>query len=121
MALIGVTVLDRNGVVTTAGGTAASAGGDEFTNDGTQFVILRNASGGAITVTFITAATVVGDPPLAVADLTRVVAAGSNVAIGPFPAAFFNDNNGRVGMTYTASANLFIYVLDPIGLVLPPT
>ena len=80
---------------------AASAGGDSFDNNGEFRVLVRNASGGALTITFDAPGTdnfgVTGNEH----DITAVsIAAGAIMRFGPFRTDRFNDSNGRVQITY---------------------
>lgn len=101
--------LDASGAVP-AGGTAASAGGDKFPRrSGDVAILVRNTSGGAITVTFESfAAPGPGEQEL---DLPIVVPAASERFIGPFPQAFANAD-GDVEATYSTNVGLKIDALD---------
>ena len=96
-------LLTQQNVVT--GGTvitmaAATLGGDSFQNSGVQRVLLRNASGGALTVAVDAPGRdnfgVVGDEH----DTEIEVPAGAIVSAGPFRTDRYNDTNGRVQLTY---------------------
>lgn len=86
---------------------AASGGGDTITNNkvGKLFVRVRNASVASIDVTVASPGKCSqgGTHPLVVA-----VPAGATKDIGPLPSKRFGT---AVGLTYSASANLFI---DPV-------
>lgn len=97
------------GVGVDLAGAACAGGGDAFANDGKTLAIIKNASGGDITVTFVTQATSDGQ---AVADLAVVVAAGATRSIGPFPPGIYNDVNGLVQMTYSGVTSLTAKVLS---------
>ena len=89
--------------------TAASAGGDEFVNDGRVFVAIQNTHIAASrTITFESPKTVDG---LAVDELAVAVVQLTTRFIGPFPKGTFNDANGKVQMTYSTEADLNIQVL----------
>lgn len=88
---------------------AASAGGDDFSNSGSERVLLKNDSVGDVTVTFVTHITVDG---LAVADLQITVPAGEMHLLGPFPRSTYNNpSTGRVEMTYSSSTDVSVAVI----------
>lgn len=94
-------------------GAAAAVGGDSFVNTGTELVVIKNASVGAITVTFATPATLDG---LAVADRTASIGAGETRLLGPFPPGIYNDTGiagGSVNMTYSGVTTLTATVIKP--------
>lgn len=113
MALIAVQAISRAGIVS-AGGTAASAGGDTFQNDGSTFFKIINGGGASITVTF----------PLNGADVTRAVdgqavtaksvsvAAGATVDVGPFPKASYDNSNGEVSVAYSAVTSVTVRAIS---------
>jgi hypothetical protein len=85
---------------------SATGGGDQFTNNGRVFAQIKNASGGAITVTFATQTTIDG---LAVTDLTVSVGATTgDKMVGPFPPDIYNDSSGFVQVTYSGVTSLTI-------------
>lgn len=85
---------------------AAAGGGDQFLNNGRCFFEAKNGSGGAITVTFVTSATIAG---YALADATVSVGAttGDKMA-GPFPPDLFNDSSNYVQVTYSGVTSLTV-------------
>ena len=93
---------------------ACAALGDAFLNSGHEFVVIRNASGGPVNVTF--------DAPNACslgitsASHDKVVACADAVdtRIGPFPKARFNDAARKVQITYASETDLSIAVLGDV-------
>lgn len=112
MAQLTVNDIVAAGLVVTAG-AAAAAGGDSFLNDSNAktFLWVKNASGGAITVTpTIQSAnvTVPGFGVMTKASAAVSVAAGANVLMGPYPPAVFNDASGLVQFTYSGVTTLTV-------------
>lgn len=96
--------------------TAASAGGDSVKNSrGTLKVRFKNGSGASITVTATAQVTArPADPQFPAQTLGNqsiVVGAGAERVAGPFPLAF-NDVNGNVMFTYSATTSLTIEAWD---------
>lgn len=87
---------------------SCASGGDEFVNNGNEFIYVKNGDGSPHTVTIATPATVDG---LAVADREVAVPAGEERIIGPFPKATYDDTAGKVQLTYDAVTSLTIAVL----------
>lgn len=100
MATLSVTQISRAGVEEAL--TAAAAGGDAFPNDGKTLLVVKNANGAATarTITLDIQKTVDGQDP---ASRTVSVPALKTYFIGPFPPSIYNDANGRVVITYSAS------------------
>lgn len=96
MALLTVNEITRSGQAVSL--VAAAAGGDTFPNTGGEFVIVKNGDASPTTVTLDIKATLDGQP---VTDRTVSVAAGAEVAIGPFPTNHYNDANQEVALTYS--------------------
>ena len=92
---------------TLAAVTSASAAGDEFLNTGLEFLFFQNEHASASYNVTITAqvtnihhqnfGTVVKE------NIVKTVAAGTEVFIGPFKQAAFNDSNNKVQITYSAT------------------
>lgn len=89
-------------------GAACAGGGDAFANTGQEVAVIKNASAGSITVTFVTQATV---DTFAVPDLAVVFAAGETRAVGPFPSGIYNDATGLLQMTYSGVTTLTAKIL----------
>lgn len=88
------------GVDATGALTAADVAGDSFLNDGRTFFRVKNGGGSAITVTV--QAVKASDQGLLESPVFDVVATTGDKWLGPFPAAEFNDVNGRVIVAYSA-------------------
>ncbi len=90
---------------------AAAAGGDDFANDGNTFLKIINGSGGSINVT---AASNYTSPPTGTAQSDNVVAVGAGVTalIGPFPQSGFNDDDGKVNITYSATTTVTVAAIS---------
>lgn len=89
---------------------AAAGGGDQFSNDGSQKVHLKNTDAAARNVTFAAQAAL-GCPAGILHNVVINVPAGQERVVGPFDPARFNDANSRVNMTYDAVANLSVAIL----------
>jgi hypothetical protein len=87
--------------------TAAGAGGDTFTS-GQKALIVRNASGAAITATVVTPGT--DKYALARPDITSVSIPLTTgvVIIGPFPSDLEDPATGLVTVTYSATASVTV-------------
>lgn len=109
MSLRTPTQLSRAGTALTALYTAVDAGGDKFINDSRTIVAFKNTDASAVTVTFSFGVTHDGQT---VAGKTCVVAATTgNVMTDAFPADY-NDSEGEVNWTYSATpAGLTVAVL----------
>ena len=79
---------------------AATAGGDEFANTGKECLVIANgATHDPLTVTLDIEATIDG---AAVTDPTVSVPLNTQMVIGPFPTAQYNNSaTGRVSVTYS--------------------
>lgn len=106
MAILTAATVSRAGV--DVAGAAADAAGDEWANTGYEFVQVRNASAGVVTVTLDIRATLDG---ATVTDPTVSLAAGETKIIGPFPTGLYNDANGRARIAYSAVASVTTRVL----------
>lgn len=108
MATLSVQVVDRAGDGLTPAFAAATVSGDEFPNSGREWLVVKNGSGGSITVTASTPQTVAG---LAVAEEAYAVPASGECYIGPFPPGTFNNTStGRVALTYSGVTSLTVGV-----------
>ncbi len=107
MAVLTVATLSRAGV--DVAGAAADAGGDQWLNTGKEYVHVRNAAVGAITVTLD-----IKEAPdgLAVVDKTVTVGPGVTKAIGPFPVGIYNDPaTGLARIAYSAVTTVYTKVV----------
>lgn len=86
----------------------AAASSQTFDNDGTVFLHVKNGDGSDHDITLTTAGTVAG---LAIADATITVTAGEERLIGRFPQGAFNDGNGQVAITWSATTSMTFAVL----------
>lgn len=94
MAILAVSNGSRAGVDLT--GVAVASGGDSFPNTGHEYLVIDNGNAAEVTVTLDIRASVDGQ---AVPDRTVAVPTGKVYAIGPFPVALYNDNNGRANFS----------------------
>jgi len=99
---------------------AAAAGGDEFANPDDQrtFLLVYNDSTNARTVTITPANSshsVPGKGTLTQSALA-VEVTNQRKLIGPFPAAVFNNTNGRVAVTYSSTSNITVQALRMAAL-----
>lgn len=94
---------------------ACAAGGDKFLNDGKTQIHIKNASAGAITVTFTAGASNANTCNFGVTGTAHqrqeVIPAGANRLIGFFDKDRYNDTDGYVNMTYSGVTTLTIAVL----------
>lgn len=92
---------------------ACNAGGDTFVNTGREFIHVKNASGGALTVTISSGSNKCSfGIANAAHDLAVSVGAGSDKMIGPFDKDRFNDTSGNVNLSYSGVTSLSIAVLS---------
>lgn len=106
MALLASQSITRAGLAPAY--AAATGGGDTFTPDGDTFLQVKNASGGAITVTIVTPRNDAWGN--AIADNTvSVPATTGDRMIGPFPADSYADpTTGLASITYSGVTSLTI-------------
>ena len=78
-----------------------------FPNDGRVLVIVKNASGSALTVTIATPKTIEG---LAVADRTVSVAGNGDHVIDRLDPDLYNDANGEVDISFSATTCSFALI-----------
>lgn len=90
---------------------AASAGGDEYANEGRTYAHLKNASGGAITVTVTPVPSVIDNSQfgrIVPAARTFTVAAGGERIIPFLAQGAYNNSNSRVALTYSGVTSLTV-------------
>ncbi|MCP2339164.1 hypothetical protein [Actinomadura rupiterrae] len=90
--------------------TAASAGGDDCATGGGMFLLVKNTSGSAVTVTLAVPGLVDGD--LTVANRTFSVAATTGehcIPLTDFP--YKNTSTGRANITYSATSGVTVLVV----------
>lgn len=85
---------------------AAAAGGDTFQPGDRTELRVRNGGGSSVTVTVV----VPGNTRYGVAepDVPVVVAAGAEVAIGPFPDDLRDPATGTAGVTYSGTTSVTV-------------
>lgn len=96
---------------------AATGGGDDFVNNGKEFIHVKNGSGGDITVTVTAQRTITnkaGFGPMTKSDSAVVVTAGEERFIGPFPISAFNNSTGKAVITYSGVTSLTIAILKGV-------
>ena len=102
-----------SGLIETA--VAATAGGDQFTNSGIEFIHVTNGHAStACVVTIIAQVTNIHHQQfgsVTKSNITKSVAAGQDAFIGPFKQSAFNDTNNNVQITYDGVATISIAAL----------
>jgi hypothetical protein len=94
--------------------SAASAGGDKLVNTGIQYFHVKNDSGVTITANVVPIVTVFIDPVLGKLikqTASLVLTAGQSGFLGPFETGAFNDTQGFITITCTATASVTIAAL----------
>lgn len=95
---------DRPGIVGAAATFHNAAAADSFDNNGQTLLILKNSSGGSITVTVDDPNSQLAGAVAFNADVARPVANGATADVmGPFPPGRFNDANGRVQLAFSST------------------
>lgn len=89
---------------------AAQAGGDAFTVQGKEVLVVLNGSGAPITVTVASVADNFGSV-LSSHDITQAISAGKICVIGPLERSKFADANGLAQVTYSGVTSLTIKLL----------
>lgn len=96
---------------------AAAAVADEFVNpsDESVFVHYKNTNAAARTITVLKQKASVPVPGYGAVPLSDLVvnlpANTGDVMLGPFPAAKYNDGNGKVQLTLSAATNVTVAVV----------
>ena len=93
-----VSTVARAGIVLSTLGTSADGAGNNFLNTGNEFLYIKNASVGTITVTLVNQLTIDG---AAVTAKTVAILTLTEVLIGPFPTEIYNDANGKMNVTWS--------------------
>lgn len=94
----------------TASLVAAAGGGDAYVNDGRTFLVVTNGGASPITVTVTvqrTSIRVAGLGAITFASIPVVVANGTTKWIS-VPKGPYNDDNGRVNVTYSAVTSVTV-------------
>jgi hypothetical protein len=87
---------------------SAASGGDTMVNDGKTVLIVKNASGSAITVTVTAKAAC---PLGSLHNISVSVANGAEQIIGPFLPAIYNNTSGAVEITYSSVTSVTVAAL----------
>lgn len=89
--------------------TAADGDGDEYPNSGREMLVVDNAGGSAITVTF----TAVGECDYGTAHDSgpHTVGAGAQKVFPGVSVRRFNNDNGRVGVSYSDVTSVTVGVI----------
>ncbi len=106
----------RNAAVT-PDDNAATAGGDEYTNNPGTLAWMDNQDGSSTTVTFVavkTSVVVPGYGSLTIASIAVAVPATSQRVIS-IPTTGYNDANGRVQITYSSVTSLTMNFWRPLS------
>ena len=114
MAVLTVATINEAGAVLTLS-SAASGDGDSWANTGNQQILVKNASGGSVTVTVTTQVTDFESPQYGDAtktNTTLAIATDKIALVGPFPSAAYNDSNGYCHITYSAVTNVEVGVFE---------
>lgn len=111
MAQQTINKMARTGLNMTTLPVAADNAGDKWANSGREYIEVTNGSGGAVTLTFPIQARIDGQAP---SSLTVSVPAGDVLAIGPFPANWYNDTLGNANVTYSSVTSVKIAVVQMI-------
>lgn len=110
MATLTAGTVSRDGLVLDL--ATPEADGDEFANDGTKVVLVKNDSVNYLSVTITTHATLDGQ---AVDDRVVQIDPGDMVLIGPFPTSIYNHpTTGRVHVEIDNRTDVLIGVVKQV-------
>ncbi len=112
MATIVAQKILQSGLIPTY--SAASAGGDKLLNTGIQYFHVKNDSGVTITASVVPVVTVYIDPVLGKLikqTATLTLDAGESGFVGPFETGAFNDTQGFITITCSATPSVSIAAL----------
>ncbi len=84
---------------------AAETDGNAWANNGNTWLYVLNGSGGNVVVTIKTPLTVEG---IAVAEITKTLAAGEDWIFGTFSTRIFNQTNGEVHVDYDSITSVTV-------------
>lgn len=93
-------------------GAVDGVNGNTFPNNGQTLAIVRNGSASSITVTFAS----VPDPYGRIGDAVVAVPAGTDMAVGPFNQALFNQasvNPGNVNVSFSSATTVTMALVSP--------
>ena len=105
MATLTVQQVTRAGI--TPSYASCAGGGDEFANDGKTLIHVKNGHTSPQTVQVTIQKTVDGE---SAGTKDVAVTNAQERMIGPFPTDIYNDNNGKVQLTYSGVTSLTIGV-----------
>ena len=94
--------------------SSAGGSGDVADNsDGKTFIVVKNGSGGSVTVTVAEqiSGTTVEDPvygTVSKASATVAVSAGATAVMGPFKKQAFNNGSNQIEISYSATASVTV-------------
>jgi len=87
----------------------AAADPAEFPNTGSEVLLVRNAGGSPVTATITS--TRPGPTDEVQTRVISIAADSKPVAIGPFPAAFFNGSTGKVSVALSAVQDVTVALI----------
>jgi len=90
------------------------AGGDKLANTGKQFFHVQNDGGSAISATVVPVVTTVIDPllgKLVKENAVLTLSGGEQGFLGPFEVDAFNDSDGNITITCSATASVKLSAL----------
>ena len=90
---------------------SAATGGDSFPNDGRTYVHVKNTNSAERTLTFESPTPCSFGVTDAAHDEPVDVSGNTDEIIGPFPKSRFNDDEGRVQISYSATAGVTVAVI----------
>ena len=96
--------------------TACTSGGDDFVNTGVEFIQVQNNHASATRTVTVAATTAQIDDAtygtLKKVNVTKTIAATQSMFFGPFKMLAFNNDSGKVAITYSdAAADMKIIVI----------
>lgn len=108
-----VTTTAAAGVVLPAAGAVDNTNGNSFANSGRELIEVTNASGGALTISFVTQGVyTVGITSYPIADLNVSLANATTRGYGPFDKTLFNDTDGNVQITWSTGTSVTARVIS---------
>lgn len=100
-------------------GAASGSGDTAFNGGGNTMLLINNGSGASVTVTVTKQVANVDDPQfgdLTKDDATCTVPPGETQPFGPFSPISFNDSNGDINVSYSATTSVEIAAFKPEDL-----
>lgn len=92
---------------------SSASSGDTLLNNGEMIVIVQNNGSSSREITFATTATVEGET---VSDKTVTLSADTTGIYGPFDKQNFNNDNGKIDISYSDTTSVNIAAVRPSGL-----